>query len=188
MYTETAAQKELLRSRALKRRLAMTEVAVGLQSESIVRRLLAQPEIVEANSVALFWPMIARREVDLRQLDTLLRARSTELYYPFMTSSRDGGFRSVPDPSELRLASHGFCEPSASQPVATKVDVIIVPALLVTRAGERLGYGAGFYDRTLRAGGSFADSFSVAVAFAEELVEELPTDEFDVRCRLVVTG
>lgn len=57
------------------------------------------------------------------------------------------------------------------------VDLIIVPALAVTRSGDRLGQGMGYYDRVL---GSMAQSPPVyAVTYDEEILESLPQDAND---------
>jgi 5-formyltetrahydrofolate cyclo-ligase len=64
-------------------------------------------------------------------------------------------------------------------------DAILVPALAVARDGARLGRGGGSYDRALRRAAPGVPS--AALLFAGELVEALPTDEWDVRVSAVVT-
>jgi len=61
----------------------------------------------------------------------------------------------------------------------------VVPGLGFTADGKRLGRGGGYYDATLKAGS--AGSRRVGLAFAEQLVEDLPTDEHDMDLHLVVT-
>ena len=76
-------------------------------------------------------------------------------------------------------------EPAADAPVATALDAIIVPAIAVDPTGHRIGYGAGYYDRTLPA---FAPpAVSIAVAYDWQLVAEVPATEGDVRVAWVVT-
>ena len=65
--------------------------------------------------------------------------------------------------------------------------VLIVPLLAFDARGYRLGYGGGFYDRTLqglRAGGPVV---AVGFAFAAQEVDEVPVDGFDQRLDAVVT-
>jgi 5-formyltetrahydrofolate cyclo-ligase len=64
-------------------------------------------------------------------------------------------------------------------------DVVIVPALAVSRDGQRLGRGGGYYDRALLL--ARPDAVVVAVVFDEELVDELPTEAHDRRVAVVVT-
>ncbi len=64
-------------------------------------------------------------------------------------------------------------------------DVVIVPGLAFTRAGDRLGQGGGWYDRFLA---RVAPScVTVGVAFAPQIVDDLPTEPHDVRLDCVVT-
>jgi 5-formyltetrahydrofolate cyclo-ligase len=65
--------------------------------------------------------------------------------------------------------------------------VLIVPLLAFDRRGYRLGYGGGFYDRTLvglRAQGKVT---AIGFGFAAQQVPEVPTDAHDQRLDLIVT-
>jgi 5-formyltetrahydrofolate cyclo-ligase len=65
------------------------------------------------------------------------------------------------------------------------LDVVVVPGLAFTADGRRLGQGGGHYDRflpRLRAG-----CVTIGAAFAEQLVEDIPTEPHDVRLDIVVT-
>ena len=64
-------------------------------------------------------------------------------------------------------------------------DAVIVPGLAFTRAGDRLGQGGGWYDRFLA--GVDPSCATVGVAFAPQIVDDLPTEPHDVRLDFVVT-
>jgi 5-formyltetrahydrofolate cyclo-ligase len=66
-------------------------------------------------------------------------------------------------------------------------EVLIVPMLAWDRRGYRLGYGGGFYDRTLELLRSRGPVLAVGFAFAAQEMAEVPTDEFDQRLDAVVT-
>jgi 5-formyltetrahydrofolate cyclo-ligase len=66
-------------------------------------------------------------------------------------------------------------------------DVLIVPMLAFDARGYRLGYGGGFYDRTLEGLRARGPVLAVGFAFAAQEVAEVPTDEFDQRLDAVVT-
>ena len=66
-------------------------------------------------------------------------------------------------------------------------DLLIVPLLAFDRAGRRLGYGGGFYDRTLarlRAGGTVR---AIGLGYAAQEVDEVPADETDQLLDAIVT-
>jgi 5-formyltetrahydrofolate cyclo-ligase len=66
-------------------------------------------------------------------------------------------------------------------------DVLIVPLLAWDRRGYRLGYGGGFYDRTLEGLREQGNVFAVGFAFAAQEVAEVPIDATDQRLDAIVT-
>ncbi|MGY1839665.1 MULTISPECIES: 5-formyltetrahydrofolate cyclo-ligase [unclassified Modestobacter] len=64
-------------------------------------------------------------------------------------------------------------------------EVVVVPALAVSRAGVRLGRGGGYYDRALRH--ARPDALLVALVFDDELVDHLPAEPHDHAVGAVVT-
>lgn len=66
-------------------------------------------------------------------------------------------------------------------------EVVIVPLLAFDARGYRLGYGGGFYDRTLQGLRSRRPTLAIGYAFAAQEVDEVPIDDFDQRLDAVVT-
>ena len=76
--------------------------ACSARSAKIVAALEAHEAVKAAKRVALFWPIVARHEVDLRPLDTSLRARGVSVAYPAIDpETGDMTFRFVDDPGGL---------------------------------------------------------------------------------------
>jgi len=93
--------------------------------------------------------------------------------------------RIVYDLSELQPAMLGIPAPAGTAPVIAPetLDLIIVPALTYDRAGFRLGYGGGYYDRYLFG----IPAFTLGLA-RERLIEaELPKEPHDVAVKCVIT-
>ncbi len=70
-------------------------------------------------------------------------------------------------------------------PEPTRPDVVIVPGIAFTAAGDRLGQGGGWYDRFLvdiREG-----CVTIGVGFEPQLIADLPTEPHDVRLEMVIT-
>lgn len=160
--------------------------ACDVRSKALVARLEAHPAVASARTVALFWPIVSKHEVDLRALDASLRARGVRIAYPAIDAETNVmTFRFVDDASQMEEKGFGFSEPTPDAPEATALDVVIVPAIAIDPTGHRIGYGAGYYDRTLP---RFAPpAVSIAVAFDWQLVAEVPAMPDDVRCQSVVT-
>lgn len=68
---------------------------------------------------------------------------------------------------------------------AQDVDLIITPGVAFTRDGKRMGYGAGFYDRLLAK--KRPDTLTVCPSYAEFLLEDIPTDPYDMPVDYIVT-
>ena len=82
------------------------------------------------------------------------------------------GFRNIPEPAE-------HCE-KACCPQA----VVITPGTAFTRAGDRMGYGGGFYDRFLE---KHPDIIRLAVAFDFQILDLVPTEPTDICPQIIVT-
>lgn len=86
----------------------------------------------------------------------------------------------------LEAGSYGTSHPPATAPVLVP-QVLIVPLAGFDRAGHRLGYGGGFYDRTLaglRAGGRVT---AIGFAYAVQEIREIPAEITDQQLDFIVT-
>jgi 5-formyltetrahydrofolate cyclo-ligase len=180
--------KAELRKRMRGLRKALPATACADRSARIIERLVALEPMARAGAVALFWPIEERHEVDLRALDARLRERGARVAYPEVDPETHAmTFRFVEHPDAMQTLGFGFREPSLEDPEAApgELDAVIVPALAADPRGHRIGYGAGYYDRTLP---RFAPpAASVAVVFDFQLVAEVPSLEGDVTVAWVVT-
>jgi 5-formyltetrahydrofolate cyclo-ligase len=182
--------KRQIRTRMRALRAALPKAALAVRSRAVCTRVASLPAFERAGSVALFWQIAERGEVDLRELDAVARGMKKTIYYPFMQPSGDvirTGFRLVTDVAELVERGRGFCEPALDAPEAKPgtLELVLVPALALASDGHRVGYGAGFYDATLPE--HCPPAISVGVGFDFQLLAELPTSEGDVACDVVVT-
>ena len=66
-------------------------------------------------------------------------------------------------------------------------EVVIVPLVGFDARGYRLGYGGGFYDRTLAGLRARHDVMAVGFAFAAQELPEVPIDQYDQRLDVIVT-
>lgn len=193
-HSHALAPEEIIRFKVkaeLRKRLRGVRKTAPLEacaerSAKIVAALEAHPAVREAKTVALFWPIVERHEVDLRALDASLRARGVRVAYPSIDpDTGDMVFRFVQSPSDLEDAGYGFAEPAKDAPSADAVDVVVVPAIAVDPTGHRIGYGAGYYDRTLP---KYAPpAVAIAVAYDYQLVAEVPATPGDVQVAWIVT-
>ena len=80
----------------------------------------------------------------------------------------------------------GIREPPADAPEVFP-DILIVPLLAFDRRGYRLGYGGGFYDRTIARLRTMKPVAAIGIAFAAQQIDEVPITPRDERLDLVLT-
>jgi 5-formyltetrahydrofolate cyclo-ligase len=186
-----ARAKVALRQRMKALRAAYPAATLAEKSARIVARIAELPAFEAARSVALFWPMLEKNEVDLRALDALAREAKKSVYYPGFTRTADGvlatDLRRTDSTADLAPGGQRFWEPPAAARSAGRGDVelLVVPALAVALSGHRLGFGIGFYDSLLP---DFRPpAVAVVAAFDFQLLAELPSESHDVACDAIVT-
>ncbi|MBP2227021.1 5-formyltetrahydrofolate cyclo-ligase [Azospirillum agricola] len=92
------------------------------------------------------------------------------------------------DPDEPAVAGrYGILEPGEGRAVVPHPSVLLVPLLAFDRGGHRLGYGAGYYDRTLDVLRAAGPVLAVGVAFAAQEVATVPSADHDERLDWIVT-
>ncbi|KAA6320428.1 5-formyltetrahydrofolate cyclo-ligase [termite gut metagenome] len=78
---------------------------------------------------------------------------------------------------DLLVGTYGIKEPSGE--VFTdysSIDLAVVPGVAFDRSGNRLGRGKGYYDKLL----SHIPAYKIGICFPYQLIEKVPTDEFDI--------
>lgn len=80
----------------------------------------------------------------------------------------------------------GIREPAADAPEVSP-DILIVPLLAFDRAGRRLGYGGGYYDRTIARLRAMKPVLALGIAFAAQQIDAVPVTPDDERLDLVLT-
>ncbi len=86
----------------------------------------------------------------------------------------------------LASGQWGIREPTADAPEVAP-DIVIVPLAAFDRAGQRIGYGAGYYDMTLHKLRALKPVLAIGIAFASQETARIPATERDERLDLVLT-
>jgi 5-formyltetrahydrofolate cyclo-ligase len=126
-------------------------------------------------------------ELDPTQLERALVARGCTLCLPVMVGkAKPLVFRRYVFGDVLVERTWGIREPLAAAAVVTP-DILLVPLLAVDATGARLGYGGGFYDRTLRALRADRTITAVGVGYDEQIADAVPTESYDERLDWLLT-
>ncbi len=135
--------------------------------------------------VSAFWPLAG--EIDTLPAMTALHERGFKVVLPVMLGAgKPLIFRLWQPGDRLEEAAFDTREPSADKEEMLP-EILLVPLLAFDRAGFRLGYGGGFYDRTLaklRRGGPVT---TLGIAFAGQACAAVPRGAFDQKLDWIVT-
>ena len=136
-------------------------------------------------TVSGYWPM--RSELDIRPLLELLAEAGRDVALPAVLGpGQPLEFRRWRPGEALVAGRFGTAHP-APEAKRLEPDVLLVPLLAFDAAHHRLGYGAGFYDRTLAALRRHKPVLAIGVAYAAQRVEAVPRDAWDEPLDLVLT-
>ncbi len=139
-----------------------------------------------ANSkVSVFWPLA--EELDTLPLLNGLHAAGHQVLLPIMQGAgKSLLFGSWAPDDKLVEAAFKTLEPSPEQPRMTP-DVMLCPLLAFDRKGYRMGYGGGFYDRSIAQIKTQGELLTIGIAFAAQEVDAIITGEFDEPLNMIVT-
>ena len=189
-HTESPTdEKQALRRRALALR-ATAHAAHPTRSQEAGTALAetfchALADRLADSAVALYWPM--RDEIDVRPLIIRLAEMSVRTALPVMTGATDPlTFRVWVPGDTLVAAAFGVQEPAASAPRVIP-DIVAAPLLAFDAAGHRLGYGGGYYDRTLRDLRSRGKIVAAGIAYDEQEFAVVPVHTGDEILDMVIT-
>ncbi|BDX00659.1 5-formyltetrahydrofolate cyclo-ligase [Maricaulis maris] len=171
-----STDKPALRSRMLERRRE-----AGLVSPDAGRALASRfPDHwlpSPGGVVAGYWPLAG--EIDPRPLMERLVTGGARLCLPVVEGpGRPLTFRAYRKGDALERRGMGVFEPLSSQPECHP-GLVLVPLLACDRAGNRLGFGKGYYDYTLAALRATGPILAIGLAFDCQMVAELPAQAHD---------
>ena len=173
--------KKALRQKIREQKRAMTPAQIEEASRKLAEQFLATEAYRNAQTVYGYLPYNQEvRTVPLleRALADGKRVAVPKVYDDEMR------FIYLTDLAQVETGYAGISEPIADGPVADDpTALVLMPGLAFDREGHRIGYGGGFYDKFLNAEPGHP---TIALCYAFQMVEELPTEEFDVPVDLVL--
>ncbi len=140
------------------------------------------PQFRDAQTILLYWSM----EDEVQTHDFVNRWYQQKTLLLPCVDGDDLRLRQYTGPECLKEGEQfGIGEPTGPEYTdLNSVQMIIVPGVAFDRHNNRMGRGRGFYDRLLK---STPNAYKVGVAFNFQMVELVPTEEFDVPMNAVIT-
>lgn len=153
-------------------------------SENACNMLVSLDEFKKADTLLLYYPI--KKEISPLSLIDFAQKCGKQIAFPVCnTQSGTLTFYTVNGTDELSPSSFGISEPIASEnkAIITSNTLCIVPGILFSREGHRLGYGKGFYDKFLKNFGGISVGFS----YKELLCDKIPSENTDVPLNIIIT-
>lgn len=159
--------------------LMLPELAVEIQ-----RGIRA--EDIAPHIVAGYMPI--NSEIDCHYILKALSAIQCRIALPVMRGGRKPlSFREWDLQAQLQDGAYAIREPKADLPYVMP-DIMLIPLLSFDAAGYRLGYGGGFYDRTLAEYRDKGHDFTaIGVAYDGQRRDDIPADKYDMPLDIIVT-
>ncbi len=182
-----ADDKERLRAQLRERRAAAQTgaVAAGAAVAERLSALLPELDAIPRMAAAGYWPI--GDELDVRpSLARLAEARWTCALPVTLQRGQALTFRAWEAGDDLQAGPFGTREPAPDRPAVVPA-LVLVPLLGFDLHGQRLGYGAGYYDITLAALRAAGPVTAVGVGFDIQQVSSIPAGPDDQRLDWVIT-
>ena len=177
--SKVSLSKEKLRKHFLEKRNKISFQYANLVSEKISQYSSEIAKFYKPSIIAGFYPF--RNEINLIPLMKKFIALGNKICLPITPPKYQTlTFREWTPEVELVKGKYGILEPNENSKVL-EPDLLLVPLLAYDHFGNRLGYGGGFYDRTLnQLLSNKRKTNSIGVAFKFQKCKKLPIGEFDI--------
>lgn len=187
---ENTQAKEILRAQIRQKRAELSDRERHLMSRKIAEHFISTVPLLKDDVVAGFWPMLM--EVDIRLILEMLEEQGFKLALPAV-EARDKPllFRAYKRGDNLRRNSAFPVEEPLESCEELVPNVVLVPLMAFDKTGARVGFGGGFYDRTLAKlhvnGDVNKRLLTVGIAYSFQQVSHVPVQVHDERLDCVVT-
>lgn len=182
---QASEQKAAIRREALDRRDAIPRPVRAVKDSAIKERLFGLEEFMAAERLLLYSAF--RTEVATEVMIEESIAMGKKVLLPKVDQEAKALSKHVINGlDELAPGYMGIPEPTSGERLKVEdIHLIVVPGVAFDRNGRRIGYGGGYYDRLLsRIKGQ---RLIVALAYEEQVFDELPHEEHDVRMDIIIT-
>ena len=177
MTISISAQKSILRRQVLDLRNAARATFGDDAERRLAENVIDALPLVGDKAIAVYWPI--KSEIGVETLLEGLHAAGAHCFLPVVERADCPLiFRAWTPVQELVEGAHGVLIPPGSAPVGIP-EIVIVPLVAFDDKGRRLGYGGGYYDRTLEILRRNGDILALGVAFSCQQVETVPSESSD---------
>lgn len=176
--------KKELRRIFLKTRSELAAEDIIEKSAKIMSRLFSLSEFRGAKTIMFY--VDAGNEVKTRDGITKALSEGKRVVVPKVKKGYGLLAIEIKSLDELSPGTFGILEPAGEKGISPEeIDLVVVPGVAFDKKGNRMGYGAGYYDSFLPK--LRPEVKKVAIAFEMQVTDSLPAEEHDVKMDLIIT-
>jgi 5-formyltetrahydrofolate cyclo-ligase len=163
----------------------LNQIDYKKRSLLIAEALFASKEWLEASTIAV---TVSRfPEVNTKPIIEKAWEQGKRIAVPrCLANTKQLDFRRITSHDQVEEGFFGLSEPIASRTEeanSNEFDLVLVPGLVYSCKGYRIGFGGGYYDRFL----SQIDRNTISLAFSEQVVSSIPIEQYDLPVNKVIT-
>lgn len=183
--TEPGRQKNEIRREALQKRMQLAQAPWQHKSEQVSRNFIESPYYQQADFIHCFVSINKRKEIDTRPLIKRMLLDGKKVVVPVTDFAENKLIHSrIFNETEWVSNKWGIEEPGDIHEIdIALIDTVIVPMLAADFAGNRIGYGKGFYDRFL----GNTSAVKTGFVFHDFIFPNIPAEEFDIKMDMLIT-
>jgi 5-formyltetrahydrofolate cyclo-ligase len=180
--------KDNLRKKMLNERKSMEIHNVNASSNKIIGTILELPEFANCKNIMLY--LSFSKEVDTYPLAKWCLDNGKTVITPYCVQSKR---EIIPYEinnltNDLTKSTFGVMEPKhdlLKKVNIEDIDLIIVPGVVFDEHCNRIGFGAGYYDRFLSK--KLENTPAIGIAYDYQIIDQIPTGEYDVPLDFIIT-
>lgn len=177
-------KKSQIRQAKLNQRNLITPVDRKKLSQKIAQNLCDSIAYQKAQHIACYHAI--GNEVDTQNIIEDIWRSGKHCYLPIVMSDNTLGFAEHFPESTLKNNKFGILEPAPQKMInALQLDLVLMPLVAFDSQGNRIGMGAGYYDKTFAQVSGQVDL--VGLAYAMQEINSIEPDDWDVVMSSVVT-
>lgn len=177
--------KKNIRKKIIAKRKSIANSKYQYASKVITHKLLSLNAYTNAQQIGLY--MAINNEIDLKKIWQNAQQNAKNCYFPRIKNTDKMQFYKACNPDQFTKNQWGILEPFAIpenyiEPNA--LDIIIIPMVAFDNYGNRIGMGAGYYDKALQ---NCVQTILIGVGYEFQKITKINAETWDVKLDIIVT-
>jgi 5-formyltetrahydrofolate cyclo-ligase len=173
-------KKAALRKHLLEKRDAISAEFRNISSKKIHENLKQINSYTNSQNIGCYFPIGS--EVDTNNIMLEILKQNKNMLLPKIVNS-NMEFYVIPNLEKLEKGKFDIMEPKDNCEKAENIDCILVPTVGISKNGDRLGYGRGYYDKFL----SSSNAIKISLTYSNQIVKSVPSELHDIKIDLIIT-